>query len=304
MNIAVNIEEQVANLDACVERNYNQTIFKWDNATDINCFEPEYDATRLFVDYFRRRPEKYLLLYAGKSDNVDYLLPLDHGGKTIVQWSLAPETQARRIEVGTACSTSRIEAAAKCQEAGYLVRFRFSPIIPVKNWREEYAEMIRRIFAATRPDVIALCFFGWMDFDAMASCLDLDLLDPWAVDLARTRREEVRDRRYGPFVHEVRETVHRFLIDQIRSYSPTTAVSICLESQAMWDVFGKELGRKGDGFLCTCGPACTPGTAFYESRQAFFAARAPAPCASSRSERCPRPVFAPPVELANADSHG
>lgn len=281
INVAVNIEDQIEMLDEWTELNQFQTVYKWDNATDINCFEPEYDATRLFVAYFRDRPDKYLLLYTGKSDNVDFLCDLDHGGKTIIQWSLAPKTQSRKIEVGTASMKGRIEAARKCQEAGYIVRFRFSPIVPVRNWREEYTEMIRLLFEQTRPDVISLCFFGWMDVDTMKSCIDADLLDPWALRLAEERTDEVAGKKFGPFPHEVRETVDRFLVDEIRRYSPDTPVSLCLDSAGLWDVFREELGRKGDGFLCNCGPVCSPGTSFYESRRAFFASRCqPAMCAA------------------------
>jgi len=273
VNVAANIEEQVSMLDEWTERNDFQTLYKWDNSTDISCFEPEYDATRLFVDYFRKRRHKYLLFYAGKSDNVDFMLNFDHGAKTITQWSLAAESQARAIEFGTASVAKRIEAAHKCQAAGYPIRFRFSPILPIRNWRKEYADLIRLIFEKTRPDVISLCFFGWMDISTMLSCVPEQLLDPWALDLARARPEETEGRLYGPFPHEVRYTVLRFLVDEIRRISPTTPVSLCLESREMWDIFANELGRMGDGFLCNCGPVCSPGTAFYESRQSFFAAR-------------------------------
>ncbi len=276
INIAANIEEQVAMLDRWTRRNNFQTIYKWDNQSDINCFEPEFDATRLFVEYFRDCPDKYLLHYTGKSDNVDFMLDYDHGGKTIIQWSLAPRTQARLIEVGSAPWDARIEAARKCQEAGYIVRFRFSPILPVRNWREEYVELIDRIFAQTNPDVVSLCFFGWMDLQAMRGCFDEALLDPWALEACEREEAEVMGRRYGPFPHSVRRTVHRFLVDEIRKRAPAVPLSLCLESEEMWSEFAEEMGRKGDGFLCNCGPVCTPGTAFYENRQAFVADRAAA----------------------------
>ncbi len=271
MNIAVNIEDQIGMLDRWTKLNNFQTVYKWDNATDINCFEPEYNATELFVDYFRDCTHKYFLHYTGKSDNVDFMLDLNHGGKTIIQWSMGADTQSRLIEVGTAPMARRIDAARKCQQAGYIVRYRFSPIIPVKNWQEEYAELVRQIFEQTQPDVISLCFIGWMDLDVLTGCVDPELLDPWALELAHEHRTEMDGKKYRPFPHKVRETVDRFIIDEIRKYSRTTPISLCLESEEMWNVFGKELGRMGDGFLCNCGPVCSPGTAFYENRRTFFA---------------------------------
>ncbi|MFW5798880.1 MAG: spore photoproduct lyase family protein, partial [Planctomycetota bacterium] len=173
LNVAVNIEEQIEMLDHWTTLNNFQTLYKWDNSTDINAFEPEYDATRLFVDYFARTPRKYLLLYTGKSANVDFMLDYDHRGKTVVQWSLAPRTQASQIEPGTAAWDDRIDSARKCQEAGYPIRFRFSPIVPVRNWRQEYAELVAEIFKKTRPDVISLCFFGWKTATEMQDVLHL-----------------------------------------------------------------------------------------------------------------------------------
>jgi DNA repair photolyase len=272
MNVAVNIEEQVAMLDRWTKMNNFQTLYKWDNSTDINALEPEYDATRLFIDYFAQAPRKYLLLYTGKSDNVDFMLDYDHRGKTIVQWSLAPRTQSTRIEPVTAPWDARIEAARKCRQAGYIIRYRLSPIIPVKNWREEYAELIAEIFAKTQPDVISLCFFGWMTATVMQQVLPTPLLDPWALEGAIRAESELADRNYGPFPHDVRRTVHRFLIDEIRKHSSTTPVSLCLENGEMWREFGEELGLMNDGFLCNCGPFCTPGATLYEDRQRFFAA--------------------------------
>jgi hypothetical protein len=117
---------------------------------------------------------------------VDNLLALDPRGKTIIQWSVSAGTQSTVIEKETAPWDRRIEAARKCQDAGYIVRFRFSPIIPVRNWEQENAELIELIFQRTKPDVISLCSFGWMDVDEARACLDFGLLDP---DPSGTRLE-------------------------------------------------------------------------------------------------------------------
>ena len=73
---------------AAPEKAPNQTLFQWDNGTDPVCWEPEYGGTRLLVELFARQPDKYLELYVGKSDHVDYFLDYDHRGHTICCWSL------------------------------------------------------------------------------------------------------------------------------------------------------------------------------------------------------------------------
>jgi Spore photoproduct lyase len=266
--IFVNIEEYIEHLDELVAREPAQRLYKWDNRADVSCYEPEYGASELLIDYFAQKPGKFLEIYVGKSDNVEGLLSLDHRGKTILQWSLAPRTQCIEIEPESAPWDLRIEAARKCQEAGYTVRFRLSPIIPVRNWREEYAELIARVFERTRPDVIALCAFGWMDVEQMRACIDFELLDPQFVAAMEAAAPflEFRGFRPGagcPMPHDSRAMLHKCLIDEIRKHDGSIPIALCLETVEMWALFERELGvsfhpSKPTTFFCTCGPHCTP----------------------------------------------
>ena len=91
------------------------------------------------------------MLYT-KSDNVDHLLNLAHNGHTIISWTVSCNTVAREIEKQTPTMEERVQAAVKCQKAGYTVRFRFSPIIPIKNWQAENREMIEKLFAKVKKE--------------------------------------------------------------------------------------------------------------------------------------------------------
>ena len=260
LNIMCNIEEFIAYADAQIRTlRPPQTIYKWDNTTDLNAFEPEYDAVRPMVDYFAGQKENYLLLYTGKSDNVDFMLGYPHNGQTLIQWSVSARTQSTAIEPETAPWDERIEAAAKCQQAGYPVRFRFSPIVPVRGWREENRELIERMFQRTRPDVISLCMFGWMDFDLAKECLDLSLLEEKFVRAMEGSAPFLAGRRYGPLPHEARAEIYEFLIGEIRRVSPDTPIALCLDTPAMWAQFRDQLRQGPDDYVCVCGPYCTPG---------------------------------------------
>jgi hypothetical protein len=238
------------------------------NETDVSCFEPEWGASKLLVDYFAKKPGKYLEIYAGKSDNIDDLLSLDHRGKTIVQWSLSPRTQSTLIEPETAPWDRRVEAAARCQKAGYTVRFRFSPIVPVENWREEYAELVDLIFEKTKPDVISLCAFGWMDVEKARSCIDFSLLDPQYVSAMEAAAPFLEKRGFvngggRPISHDARAYMFKSIIDEIRKHSKTVPISLRLDTLEMWALFQRELGmpldpEKRSGYYCNCGPGCTP----------------------------------------------
>ena len=265
----VNLDEYCSHLDEWVAQAGGQRLFKWDNQTDVLCFEPEWGHTRMLVEYFARKPEKYFQIYAGKSDNVDYLLDLDHRGKTIIQWSIGTRVQCEQMEQRTATMDERIEGIRKCQEAGYIVRYRFSPMIPVVNWREGYTELIEAIFAKTQPDIITLCAFGWMNHDTARTCLRWDLLDPQIAEAMRVMSSFVEERGVTaggghPIPFDARRGMFRHCIDEIRRVSPDTHVALCLEMPEMWAVFGDELNGHPGAYVCNCGPHCTPGHPMYD----------------------------------------
>ncbi|MEW6357152.1 MAG: spore photoproduct lyase family protein [Planctomycetota bacterium] len=266
--ILVNMEEYVEHLDEICALGPFQRIYKWDNQTDVTCFEPEYGASKLLVEYFANKPDKYLEIYAGKSDNIDDLLAYDHKGKTIIQWSISPRTQSTIMEPETAPWDKRVEAARKCGEAGYIARYRFSPMIPVRNWKEEYAELIELIFARSKPDVISLCAFGWMDVELARKCLDFSMLDPDFVAAMEAEAPFIRKRGFTsgggrPIPHDARAYMFKAVIDEIRKHHKTIPISLCLETVEMWALFERELGmpmdpKKKAGYYCNCGPMCTP----------------------------------------------
>ena len=242
--IFVNMEEYVEHLDEVCELKPTQRLYKWDNQTDVSCFEPEWGASKLLVDYFANKPGKYLVIYAGKSDNIDNLLSLDHKGKTLMQWSIGARTQSTVIEKETAPWDRRIEAAHKCQQAGYVVRFRFSPIVPVKNWKEENAELIDLMFAKTKPDVISLCAFGWMNVEGARASFDFSLLDPQFAAAMESAAPFLAARGFNsggghPIPHDARAYMFKFLIDEIRKHSKTVPISLCLGWVTMWALFAR-----------------------------------------------------------------
>ncbi len=267
--IFVNLDEWCAHLDDWMAQAGDQRLFKWDNQSDTLCFEPVWGHARMLVEYFARKPDKYLQIYAGKSDNVDFLLDLDHRGKTILQWSVGPRIQTEQMEQRTSTMDERIEAVRKCQGAGYLCRYRFSPMIPVMNWREGYTELIEAIFGRTRPDIITLCAFGWMDYEVARACLRWELLDPQIAAAMEATAPFINARglKAGgghPMPFEVRLGMYRHCIDEIRRVSPATHISICLEMPEMWAVLGDELKGKPTAYVCNCGGHCTPGHPMYD----------------------------------------
>lgn len=181
----------------------------------------------------------------------------------IIQWSLGAEAQSTLIEKETAPWCRRLESARLCQDAGYIVRFRLSPIIPVKNWREENEELIAKIFELTSPDVIPLCAFGWMGFSSVKACLDLELLDPEFLSVMEASAPFIEQRGFycggvTPLPHEARAVIFKFLIDQVRRHNRNIPIALCLETVETWELFKEELGMSPPNYYYNCGPMCTP----------------------------------------------
>ncbi|WP_407641563.1 spore photoproduct lyase family protein [Desulfobacula phenolica] len=50
----------------------------------------------------------------------------------------------------------RLNAAVKVQEAGYPIRIRLDPIVPIDDWEKAYAKTIKSIFDKVSPERMTL----------------------------------------------------------------------------------------------------------------------------------------------------
>ncbi|HCA46229.1 MAG TPA: hypothetical protein DEP45_02395 [Armatimonadetes bacterium] len=272
LTIHLNLEEMAERLPAILDQHRWCRLWKYDNQTDTITFEPEYGASEAMIGAFARRAtpserdDQFLMLYT-KSDNVEHLLDLDHRRRTIISWTTSTETVAREIEKNSPSTSARIEAARKCQEAGYHVRARFSPIVPVIGWRDEATRMIEEYLTRVRPDVITMDALALLGYDRLCGCFDMELLDPVYVEACRAIYEakEHPGKPYWPagkqmFPHELRLDILRHYVEQIRRHDAGVPISFCDETPEMWAEFSREeLGHGPDDYVCTCGPDSVPG---------------------------------------------
>ncbi|MDH7570290.1 MAG: radical SAM protein, partial [Armatimonadota bacterium] len=179
----VNVEEYLEQLDRLIAQHPWQTTYLLEDDADIPCLEPELGCLGPIIEHFGTLHGRYVIIHT-KTWNVDWMLPLKHNGNTIIVWSISADTQSRVLEPKTGTTEERIEAARKCQEAGYVVRYKFKPIIPVRGWQEEAARCVELMMTQTRPDVISLCVFMWMDCAEMIRRLGREILDPRFVQAA------------------------------------------------------------------------------------------------------------------------
>lgn len=258
--VNLNAEQYIQRLADLVRRNPWQKTYLIDDSMDVLALEPQLDWMRPLMRFFAATGDRYLVIHT-KSDRVEALLDSGAPANTIVTWSLAGPTQADRIEPLTPSPEGRVEAARRCQAAGLQVRYKFKPIVPVRDWRGDAVRAIDLALGRTRPDNLSLTVLMWMPVEDLEACIPADLLDPAFLQAARDAREDLRGSRIAPFPHAVRETIYRHYLAEIRSRRADVPVALSTESLQMWRTLGPDLGFKPADYVCGCGAGATPGRA-------------------------------------------
>ena len=255
---SVNVEDYCRYLGQIIERHPWQTTYLLDDDGDPVCLEPEHATLGPLIEFFGTLEGRYLIIHT-KTWNTAWMRDLAHNGNTIIVWSLSGSTQSRLIEPKAGTTEERIEAARIAQEAGYQIRYKFKPIVPVKGWRDDAARAVELLFEKTRPDVISLCVFMWHTVDEMKRRLPVDLLDPICLKAAEESREETEPTRTKPFPQWVRTEIYEHYLTEIRKWDPDIPVSLSTESFSIWKALGHKLGFTATNYVCGCGPQSIPG---------------------------------------------
>lgn len=261
--VNLNVEEFVERVDDFIDQTPWQKTFRYDVEQDVFTIEPEYGACEMLVRDFAQRDDRYLILFT-KSANTDFLLPLEHNGHTMMLWTLSSHTVSRRYEALTGTMEERIEAARRCQEAGYTVRFKLKPIIPIRNWREETTQMLELLYSRVKPDNLSMemVFVDTVaEMDDTMGCNNLDPVFVAAAEQAEAERGDCWDKEIDgekPFPFGVKADLYRYVISESRRLSPETPITLCAENMRMWEELGDLLDGEPWNYPCNCGPHCTP----------------------------------------------
>ena len=260
----LNTEEYIDRLADLLRRNPWQKTWLYDDVMDVLTLEPQLDSLGPLMRFFQTTQDRYLIIHT-KSDRVRALLEADAPRNTIVTWSLSGPTQSRELERGSGSTESRIEAARQCRDAGMTIRYKFKPIVPVRNWREEAAYTIELALGRTDPDNLSMTVLMWMQVEELNRCISTDFLDADCLRAAEAAADEMKGSHVGPFPHDVREEIYRHYLAEIRSSDAAIPVTISTESLAMWKTLGEALGFTPANYVCGCGAGATPGKRVLET---------------------------------------
>ena len=183
------------------------------------------------------------LLFLTKSDCVDEILELDHGGQSIISFSLNTETVFQQLEHRTASPESRLAAAAKVQKAGYEVRFRIDPVIFYSTWEKDYIELVDKIFQFVQPTRITIG--EYRPSNGLANHIGSRFPDS---SLLRINKSMVREGGKLRYKKGQRIEMFRTIIEAIKQNRSDIHIALCKEQPQIW----KALDLNMKGLLCNC----------------------------------------------------
>jgi spore photoproduct lyase len=244
VKIFVNLSEILGEIDRTVRWIGQPTAFYLGKLQDGLALDPLTGYTRRIVPFFADHPLARLTLLT-KSANVDNLLDLEHGGHSVLSWTVNPAAIADDFEHSAPPVGQRIAAMARCARAGYPVRAVVMPIIPIEGWEEAYGELLVHLLGRVRLSRITL---GSICSYPEAMRLTERKLGPR--NAISTRLDDGRTRLDGRarFPRSLREKVYRRLIETVRGLAPDVEIGLCLEEPSIFE----SLGLSGSRGRCNC----------------------------------------------------
>ncbi len=237
LSFFVNIEDLFAELDHVYDA-FPDQFFRIGTGefTDSLALDSLTGLSPHLVRWMSARPRGVLELKT-KSVAIDNLRGLDHGGRTIVAWSLNSPPIMAREELRTASLEQRLRAAVRCAGWGYRLAFHFDPIIWHQGWQEGYRQTIDRLFATVPREHIA-----WISLGALRYLPSLKTIATSRFPGSRFFYEEFIDGLDGKcrYFRDLRVEMYRFIAGELAARAAeSTCIYFCMESDTVWrQVFG------------------------------------------------------------------
>lgn len=202
--------------------------------SDSLALESIFPISQFLVPFFAKK--NAILELKTKSTEVERLLSLDHRGRTVVSWSLNPPQMIEEEERGTASLEERINAAKRCQEAGYPLGFHFDPMIDHEGWEKGYEELVNFLFSRIDPKRVVWISLGGFRYPAQLKGIAEERFPKTRIFLG-----ELFPGGDGKFRYfkTIRVEMYRKMVKWLKQVSPDLFVYLCMESKEVWEeVFG------------------------------------------------------------------
>ena len=191
--------------------------------------------TTFIIPIFEKQ-SRHKVLFLTKSSYVKNLLDIEPHNQAIISFSLNAIPVAERWEKAPHV-LKRIEAAKKVFEAGYEVRIRIDPMVPIENWRKSYLELLELIFEKFIPERITLGSLRGLQ-STINGCSD----KTWVRYLKETSN-------WGKKIDFLtRYKMYITIIQELREKYNFHKIALCKESILMWNALKMDYRK----IRCNC----------------------------------------------------
>jgi spore photoproduct lyase len=195
------------------------------------------------ISFMPEHAPRTRLLFLTKSDCVDDILECNHGGQSVISFSVNTDMVFRQLEHRTPSPESRLAAAAKVQKAGYEVRLRIDPIIFYSTWEKDYVELVDKIFQFVRP--VRITLGEYRPSNGLANHISLRFPNSALLTIHKNLVKEEGKLRYPK---KQRVKMFKTIIEQIKKIDPSVKISLCKESPQVWKAAGLDVKK----LACNC----------------------------------------------------
>ena len=230
VKIFLNIDQILGQIGKIASKLTEPTAFYLGKLQDGLALDSLTGYSRIMIPFFAGQKFARMVVLT-KCGNVENLLNLEHGGHTILSWSLNPLEVSRTFETNVPSVLSRITAMKKCSVAGFPIRAVLMPIIPIENYRQIYSDFLELLLSNIRLERITL---GQICSYSTALQLTNKKLGPDNPITARLQKTKSPDGRLR-FPTQLRIRVYKHLIKKIREIQPGLQIALCLEEQTIFD---------------------------------------------------------------------
>lgn len=177
----------------------------------------------LFKDRKTTNIHGHKLLILTKSTNIKRILAAKAQDSVVASFSINSYEVAKRWEKKAPSPKQRIQAAKKLYDAGYAVRVRIDPIVPIDSWKSEYKELIDYLFDNFTPERITIGSLRGLQ-STINFCKDRS----WVEYLDETSN-------WGKKVSvDTRFEMYRTIIGYLKTKHKFARVGLCKETMEMW----------------------------------------------------------------------
>ncbi len=182
------------------------------------------------IKFFATLPNALLELKT-KSNHVEHLLELPHGGKTVISWSVNPQAIIKKEELKTATLDERLKAAKMASDAGYKVAFHFDPMIDYPDWEKGYQGLVEQIMDNIPPERIAWVSLGTLRYISSLKSIVDERFPNSRVFLGEFVPAIDGKMRY---LKKIRQRLYRNVQQKIQKLAPDLPTYLCMESSQLW----------------------------------------------------------------------